>query len=272
MRIAMREVRNVITPSNLPDADFVINPYVGCQHACVYCYADFMRRFTGHGGDTWGEFVDVKSNAPETIREGYDFDGKTILLGSVTDPYQPVEATYRVTRRILEKLLPSQPNIEILTKSALVRRDIDLLQKFRNLRVGISMTSLDSEITRELEPYAATPQARIRTLEALHQAGIQTYLFVSPIFPGITDFEELVEATRSFVDEYLFENLNIRANNRAQVTRFVSTHVPELLDLYANLGKEKEYWDELEAKIRRFCEDNDIPFRIYFNHKKEKKK
>lgn len=104
MKVKEIEVKSVITKSNLPGIDYVINPYVGCQHACVYCYADFMKKFTGHVGEKWGEFVDVKINSVETIKKP-KLENKNILISSVTDPYQPVEVKYKITREILKKLL-----------------------------------------------------------------------------------------------------------------------------------------------------------------------
>jgi len=180
MKISEIQTKSIITKSALPDADFVINPYVGCQHACLYCYADFMRRFTGHGEDRWGEFVDVKTNAALTVPQK-DFGDKTILVGSVTDPYQQSEGKYQITREILTQLLKSQPKLEMLTKSALITRDIDLLRQFRQLRVGVSLNTLDQTVARTLEPYASSPQARVNALRKLSDAGIETYLFISNI-------------------------------------------------------------------------------------------
>ena len=267
MKINLVETKSAITKSNLPDADYVINPYIGCQHACIYCYADFMKRFTGHIGENWGDFVDIKINSAETIKKP-NFKKKNILLGSVTDPYQPVEAKYKITQQILNKLLPFQPNLEILTKSALVYRDIELLEQFDNLKVGISLNTLDSNIARLLEPKASTPKARIQTLNKLHSRGIKTYLFTSPIFPEITDYKKIIEETRDYVDEVLFENLNIRANNKSKVIEFVKNYNPKLLDLYQNTS---EYWDKLEKEISNYCKEHQINFKIYFHHRKERK-
>ncbi len=119
--------KSIITKSNLPEADFVINPYTGCSHACNYCYAEFMKKWSNHF-EPWGEFVDVKSNALDLIDSPEKYSDKTILLSSVTDPYQPLEAKYQLTRRILEALIPVQPKIGILTKSRLVSRDIDVFR------------------------------------------------------------------------------------------------------------------------------------------------
>lgn len=265
MKINLIETKSIITKSSLPDADFVINPYVGCQHACIYCYADFMKRFTGHNGEDWGEFIDVKINSAQTIKRP-NFKEKTILLGSVTDPYQPAESKYKITQQILQKLLPFQPNLEILTKSALVYRDVEILEQFENLKVGISLNTLNPEISKKLEPYATTPKGRINTLQRLHSNGIKTYLFISPIFPEITDYKKIISETRNFVDEVLFENLNIRANNKSKILSFISNYKPDLIPLYQNLQNDSNYWNELEQEISDYCVKNKIKFKTYFRH------
>jgi len=270
MEIKEKKVKSVITKSNLPDADFVLNPYVGCQHACIYCYADFMKRFTGHKGEKWGSFVDVKVNAPETITPKSVKKDSLILIGSVTDPYQLLEARYKITRRCLERLLEFQPRLEILTKSPLVLRDLDLLKQFKNLRVGISVGILDEDLSRKLEPYASSPKRRLETLRKLNEEGIRTYLFISPIFPEITDFEGLINLSKKYVDEVLFENLNIRANNRKRIFEFLGENKPELIPLYERIQRDGSYWDDLEIRISEYCEKSNIPYKIYFHHRVQK--
>lgn len=271
MKITQKEVKQVITKSNLPDADFVINPYIGCQHSCIYCYADFMKRFTGHAGEKWGEFVDVKINSHETIKNK-NYNNKSILLGSVTDPYQAVETKYKITRQVLEKLISIQPNLEILTKSKLIIRDIDLLKKFNNLKIGISLNTTDDTVSKHLEPHASSARSRITTLRELHNAGLKTYLFISPIFPEITDFRAIIESTHLFVDKFLFENLNIRANNRNAIFNYLKNHNPNLIELYSELKPDCYYWRNLKMQIIDFCTSGELNYQIYFNHADERKR
>ena len=266
MKIQEKKVKSVITKSNLPSADFVINPYTGCQHSCRYCYADFMKRFTGHSKENWGGFIDVKINAPETINSKKIPKDALILFGSVTDPYQPIESKYQLTKKCLEKLLNAQPQIEILTKSPLILRDIDLLKKFKNLKVGISIGVLNENYARQLEPYVVSPRRRLETLEKLHEEGISTYLFVSPIFPEISDTFKLIDLTKNYVDEILFENLNIRGNNKKRILDFVKKNRPDLEELYEGLTKNKGYWDEIEQGIIKKCREDKIKCKIYFHH------
>jgi DNA repair photolyase len=127
-QVKIKEVQtgNPITKSNLPDADYVINPYTGCLHSCIYCYARFMKRFTGHD-EPWGSFVDVKLNAADAVpRKGEKYKNKSIFMSSVTDPYLELEKKYELTRRILKRIAEFEPDLGVQTKSALITRDIDI--------------------------------------------------------------------------------------------------------------------------------------------------
>ena len=128
------ETKNVLTKSNLPAGDFSVNSYVGCTHACKYCYACFMKRFTNHA-ETWGEFLDVKHW--NKIKNPQKYFGKELFFGSVTDPYQPQEEIFQRTKTLLEELRGSGAKISIQTKSDLVLRDLDLIKTFKNIRVDI---------------------------------------------------------------------------------------------------------------------------------------
>ena len=127
MKINLRPAKSIITKSNIPSLDYVINPYTGCQHGCLYCYAEFMIRFTDHKGDKWGQFLDVKTFDLNKIKPER-YEGKRILLSSVTDPYIPLELKYENTRKILEKLVSTPAEVIILTKSKFVVRDIDIFK------------------------------------------------------------------------------------------------------------------------------------------------
>lgn len=142
------ETKNVLTKSNLPVSDYSVNPYGGCAHACKYCYASFMKRFTGHT-EPWGEYVDIKRWS--AIRRPERYAGKELFIGSVTDPYQPLEETYRRTRTLLEQMQGSGCKISIATKSDLILRDLDLIRTFPNARVSWSINTLDEGFRREMD-------------------------------------------------------------------------------------------------------------------------
>jgi len=184
---------------------YVINPYVGCQHNCSYCYARFMKRFTGHR-EPWGQFVDVKINAPDLLKLeiGKKRTGRVWISG-VCDPYQPLEGRYRLTRQCLEILVRNHWPVVVQTRSPLVLRDVDLLKEGRDVDVGLSITTTDDEIRKVFEPNAPPVAARVKALDDLHQAGIRTYAMIAPILPGA---ENLAETLDGKVDYVILDRMN----------------------------------------------------------------
>jgi len=266
MKIKEIKVKSIITKSGL-EADFAINPYIGCIHGCIYCYARFMKRFTGHL-ESWGSFIDIKINAADLIPEKTDkYKNKSIIIGSVTDAYCAVERKYKLTRQILEKLIPLEPAIDIITKSDLILRDVDLLKQFRHCLVAVSLSVIDEDLRKKLEPLAPPADKRINTLKELRQTGIKTALFISPIFPQLTDWQGLINRTKPFVDEYWFENLNLYPSIRNNVYGFLKKHYPQLIEKYKEIYfKDSNYWNGEEKKIEKFCEKNKVNYKIYFHH------
>ena len=206
MKIKEIFAKTILTKTAIPGFDYCVNPYVGCGHGCRYCYAGFMKRFTGHK-EPWGEFVDVKVNAPDLMKKQLRRAKMGLVaIGTVTDPYQPLERKYRITRRILEALLERQFPVNVLTRSPLCLRDIDLFKRFRDIRVGFSVTTHDEGIRKIFEPGAASIESRVQALTALHQEKIRTYAFIGPILP--LDPEEMVNLLAGRVDEVLIDRLN----------------------------------------------------------------
>lgn len=208
MSLRIREItaKSILSKSGIPGVDYCINPYVGCSHACVYCYATFMKRFTGHTG-RWGTFVDAKVNAPGVLeRQLRKAKTGSVMLSSVTDAYQPLEVKYRLTRQCLEVLLPSDFSVDILTKSPLVLRDVDLIRRFRDIEVGITITTDDERIRKIFEPHAPPIGARIAALKRLHEEGIRTYAFVGPVLP--MDPEVFAAMILPYADSVLIDRMN----------------------------------------------------------------
>ena len=208
MSLIIREIKakSILTKSGIPDVDYCINPYVGCSHGCRYCYATFMKRYSGHT-EEWGSFVDVKINAPEILQKQLKRAKRgRVLISSVTDAYQPIESKYKLTRQCLEILLQSQFPVDILTKSPLVLRDTDLIKKFKDIEVGITITTNDEKMQKIFEPNAPSIMARIRTLKALHDKGINTYAFIGPVLP--MNPEALSEKIRPHVDSIIIDRMN----------------------------------------------------------------
>ncbi|NHJ47067.1 MAG: radical SAM protein [Asgard group archaeon] len=265
MEIKEVEAKSIITKSNIPGVDFVINPYIGCQHGCIYCYAEFMKRFTKHTGDEWGKFIDIKRFDIDKIRPE-KYDNKTILLSSVTDPYCPVEAKYKNTQSILEKLVGTKAKIDILTKSRLVERDIDLFKQFDNIRVGVSLNTLDTDFAKRIEPLASRPELRLKALEKISNEGILTYVFISPIFPKITDWKEIIQASKHFNDDFMFENLNFRTHNIRRIMDLIDEQYPNLFDYYEEIRSNPSLWDSIENDINDFCDGLEIKCYVAFHH------
>ncbi len=185
--------------------DYVINPYTGCQNACSYCYARFMKRFSGHK-EPWGAFVDVKINAPELL--GVELTKKKrgrVWISGVCDPYQPLERKFKLTRKCLEKLAPTDWPVIVQTRSPLVLRDMDVLQAGRDCQVGLSITTADDRIRKLFEPAAPSIADRIRTLDELHRAGIRTFAMIAPILPGALG---LAESLQGKVDYVIMDRMN----------------------------------------------------------------
>lgn len=259
------DVKDYVTKSNLPASDYVINPYVGCPHGCKYCYACFMKRFTGHN-EEWGSFVDVKHcNKPISIKR---LTNKSVFLSSVTDCYNKYEEEFYITRDILKQLSEIDCELSISTKSKLILRDVDLLKKCKTLKVSMSVNTLDENFKDDMDN-ASSITDRLETLKELHNNGIYTVLFMSPMFPVITNFKEIVEISKGFVDEYWFENLNLRGSYKNVILSYINKNYPSLTELYDDiyLNGNNNYWVNLSIDIENYCKKNRIKYVNYFYHK-----
>ena len=196
-------VKSILSKSKI--YEYVVNPYIGCQHACSYCYARFMKRFTGHR-EPWGEFVDVKVNAPDLLRQEIKRKKKGgVWVSGVCDPYQPLEAKYKITRKCLEILIGNNWPITVQTRSPLVTRDADLLKAANDIEVGMTISTLDDRIRQLFEPHAPSIKSRIKALDELHRAGIRTFAMIAPLLPKA---EGLVNELEGKVDYVLIDRLN----------------------------------------------------------------
>lgn len=199
--------KSIISHNDSPDISFQssINPYRGCEHGCIYCYARPSHCYLGHSaGLDFETKLYAKPNAATLLEREFkktSYKPHTIALGGNTDPYQPIERERRITRSVLEVMAKANHPVGIITKSALVARDIDILAPMaeKNLaRVAISITTLDRRVARAMEPRAATPPKRLETVKKLSDAGIPVTVMVAPIIPGLTDheIEPILEAAR----------------------------------------------------------------------------
>lgn len=252
------EVKTVMSKTNLPVSDYAVNPYTGCFHACKYCYASFMKRFTNHP-EPWGEFLDVKY-WPE-IKDKSKFAGKEAFFSSVTDPYQPHEAKYKRTRTILEQLQGSGIRLSISTKSDLILRDLDLIKSFPNSRVSWSVNTLDEDFCKEMDR-AVSIERRLEAMRQFYEAGVQTTCFISPIFPCITDVEAIIRRVKGQCNLIWLENLNLRGDYKGRILNWIHEHHPELDSLYDTIynRNNRTYWSELDADLRNFCVNEGLTY------------
>ncbi len=243
--------RGVLTRSRIPGVDYCVNPYVGCAHGCSYCYAAFMKRFTGHE-EPWGEFLDVKVNAAALLRRQLRRarPGR-VLLSSVTDPYQPAEKVHRLTRSCLESLLDFRFPVTVLTRSPLVLRDLDLLTRFRDLAVGLSIPTEDDATRRLFEPRSPPIDARLEALRALHAAGVSTWVFDGPLLPQ--DPARYVEAVGDAAGEVVVDRLNYADRVRALYRRHGLTDCLE-----------DGWFEATAAELRRRFEAKGVAVRVVF--------
>lgn len=254
------DVQSVMTKSSLPVGGFSVNPYVGCPHACKYCYASFMKRFTGHT-EPWGTFLDVKHWKP--IDNPRKFDGQRIVIGSVTDGYNPYEGEFRRTRKLLEELKGTNAEIMICTKSDLVLRDLDLLKGFPKITVSWSVNTLDEKFRCDMDR-AVSIEHRLEAMKQVYNAGIRTVCFISPIFPGITDVKAIIHRVKDFADLVWLENLNLRGQFKGDIMGYIREKHPELVTLYDEIynKKSQDYWKSLEQEISAFALTEGFPYRI----------
>ena len=281
MKITQKEAKSVLTPSKLPGSDYVVNPYSGCAFGCVYCYADFTRKFTGHMDDKWGEYVDIKINTPEIFEkeilnlskkiikknEFKESDKPVIFFCSVTDPYQGVEAKYQLTRKCLEIIahnsIKHDIEVSLLTKSPLVTRDIDIFKQIPNLEIGMTITSTDDVVSRMFESCAPPSSLRIKALKELNDKGINTYAFVGPLLPHFVanqkSLDKLFKSIKeSGTDAIWAEHINLKGKKMSRLMELVGESLSKQeYELFIN-SQTDEYKIQLNETVMELVKKYDL--------------
>lgn len=235
-------------------ADYCINPYVGCQHGCRYCYAAGITLRFRRRREEWGEFLDIKTNAVDILKRevGRRRVGK-VYLSSLTDPYQPVEKKYGLTRKILEILIDNGFPMIVQTKSNLVTRDMDVLKRNSSNEVGVTIVTMDENVRKDFEPFASSSEERLEAVRIAKENGLKTYVFFGPILPSISDTDVeslLVRFKESGVDYIYVDRLNLRPMVWSMVSKVVSKKYPELYDEWKRiLFSESSYYQEAKRNI-----------------------
>ena len=259
--VTVERAKTIIVRNDSPDLSFdrSINPYRGCEHGCFYCFARPTHAYMGLSpGLDFETKLFAKPNAAELLERELShpsYKPRVIAMGTNTDPYQPIERRYRITRSVLEVLARFNHPVGIVTKSGLVARDIDILTPMaeRNLaKVAISVTTLDPRLAREMEPRAATPSKRLATIEALSRAGISVTVLVAPIIPSLndSDIEKILAAARSAgAGEAGYVLLRLPLELRHLVREWLLEHHPAKLDRVMALVKSTRDGKDYDARF-----------------------
>jgi DNA repair photolyase len=247
--MVIREIQSKSILSDSKIYHYVVNPYVGCQFGCSYCYARYMKKFTGHK-EPWGDFVDIKMNAPQLLLKEITKKKKDqVWISGVCDPYQPLEVKYKLTRECVRILVSNNWPIVIQTRSTFVLRDIDILKNAENCDVGLSITTADDQIRKLFEPKAPSIAERVNTLKELHDSGIRTYAMIAPVLPGA---ENLIEMLEGKVDYIIVDRMNYDYANSI----YKNNKLEDYLDT--------DYFHVIGQQIKKKCQRLGIRCNIVF--------
>ncbi len=266
MEIKEIQVKSILVKSNLPETDYVINAYTGCRFGCSYCYASFMGRFVNKKIEDWGDYVYAKINAPELLEKELlklknKGKGITILLSSVTDPFQGAEVKYKLSEKCLKILADYgfEGTISILTKSPLVLNVMPILKKLKNVDVGITITSTDDKVSNYFEKDAPKASSRINTLEKLNKEGIKTYAFLGPLLPHFVaekdKLKEVLDAISKAGTSRLFiEHINLSPYIKNRMLSELKDVDSEFLKKFYS-SQSKDYREELNKTIHKLLKN-----------------
>jgi DNA repair photolyase len=284
MIIKVNEIKakTILTKTRLPGCDYVVNPYNGCQFACMYCYAAQIARWQ-HPGEEWGSFLDIKINSPELLKRDLEKLEKkyqsrnfgTIWFSSVTDPYTGLEAKYQLTRKCLQVLVDFeyQGTVSLQSKSPLITRDIDLLKKLKDVSVGFTVTTLDDKVSRFLEVEAPPVSARIEAIKVLANNNIHTYAFIGPLLPYFVnskpEINRLLDTLQEAgIAEVWFEHINLSSKIKARLFEYLKNESPGLIPEFEK-ANDSEYRRQLDQVITDCLEGRKLKLglgRIIYHH------
>ncbi len=271
MKVREIQCKSAIGKCGFPGGGLAINPYVGCGHACAYCYARFMKRFTGHT-EEWGTFVDARINIADVLKKQLKlpkYKGERILIGTVTDSYQPIEKKYKLTRNILQALIDYKNPVSILTKSDLVLRDVDLLKKMKNVDVNFTVTTLDEKWKKLVEPESSSVKQRFNAMKKLTKEGITVLAMMGPYWPVFTNPKALFREFKRVGVKHIFtESFNTIGGNWTGVEKVLKKNYPKLLPGIQEMLFDKkefyEFYNKAQSKIEQLSKEYKIPVTIYF--------
>ncbi|MEO0080321.1 MAG: radical SAM protein [candidate division WOR-3 bacterium] len=265
-----RPCRTALGRTGIPGGDYCLNPYLGCSHGCRYCYAAFMAGYFGIQ-EPWGSFVAVKVNLPEVLeREVRRKKPGRVLVGTVCDPYQPLERTCRLTRRALEILGRARFRATIMTKSILVLDDLDFLKGCRSFDVEMTVTTLDERAREFFEPGAPASTDRLEAVRLLRAAGVEVTIFLGPLLPHFSDtpieLDRLVAAAKDAgASRVLIDKLNYLGAKFPHIRTGLKEHWPEALRAFELALQDPDGYDaRLRAVARDMLKRHSVPGEVLF--------
>lgn len=268
MEIRQVNCKTALSASSLPGLDYSLNPYRGCRHNCAYCYVPNVLRIQR---EKWGKFVDVKMNIPVVLSKELKKKKRGVVgISTVTDPYQPVEKKYQVTKYCLEQFLQHDFPVSIQTKSSLVLRDIDLISQFSDAEVMMSIATLNDSERQLLEPYSSSIKERLKVLKECSEIGVKTSVFFGPIYPtiGIDDIPRIIDTFIDYnVSEIMIDGLNLKPGIWESIRKNLS-HNRNMCTVFSErIFENKQYCQELRNEIFKMGKERNLKILYAFPKK-----
>lgn len=259
MKIQQIKCKTALASSKLPGLDYSLNPYRGCKHGCLYCYVPNVLKIQRHN---WGEFIDIKTNIPLILLKELKNKKRGVVgISTVTDPYQCIEKNYNLTRYCLKQLLKFDFPISIQTKSSLVKRDLDIVSKFSNAEVMISISTINDTERKLLEPYASSVRDRLDALKIYADAGIETSIFFGPILPSISK-DDIPEIMDTFIacdiSKIWIDSLNLKPGIWSNIKNGIFQNQEMYKAFVKNMYGGKKYYNELRNEIMKISKKSNL--------------
>lgn len=268
MKVSFVQAKSILNKSKL--GSYTLNPYTGCSHGCVYCYNQHFIKII-KPEEKWGNFIEIKINAPELLEKEllgkYKNKKDRVFFSTITDPYNPLEKQHQITKRCLEILAKYKWSVDILTKSDLVLRDLEIFKQFnKKISVGFTITTINHQFAMLLEPGASMPDKRIEALKILKEANIETYVFIGPILPYFTNLKQIFEILEGKINHMLIDTLNTKGENWRGLEQILKNHYPQLLKEYREklFENRQKYEQETKKELNLLSQTYKIPVKILF--------
>lgn len=259
MNVEEIDCKTALSPSKLPGLTYSLNPYSGCQHQCIYCYVPSVLHLPK---ETWANSVKVKRNIPFILSKELQRKKPGIVgLSTVTDPFQPIENTYQLTRYCLQQLIKKDFPVCIQTKSSLILKDFDLITRFSQMEVMMSIGTDDESHRRIIEPGSSPISERLKALKAYGETKVKTSVFFGPIYPTMT-IEQLPRILDSFIDahinEIMIDMLHMKPGLQQHIKETLTDN-PKLLNAFSSrLSRDTEWFTTIREAIHRYLKYTDI--------------